>query len=210
MTSASGETAGSNPSRSPGKAPENTDQSSPEGVDVVPKHSVVSRRPDVAIAQSTGNTFSDQSQLAQDSDDLEGKRSPAPGSQLETSGGATAAVGADLKPILLVQSASEDPGHLSRGPSDAARSHPENLSATHEAPAGEGVQRSASLVSRGLATNGSAFVNGAATTTKKLSDVDLSLQARAASAEGELSPRDKAVISKEECASSFCTSKHRM
>jgi hypothetical protein len=214
VTSASGETAGSNSSRSLGKAPGNTDRSSPEGVDVVPEHSVVERRQNVASAQSTGNTLSDPSQLAQDSDDLEGKRSPAPGSQLETSGGATAAVGADPKPILLVQSANEDSGHLSRGPSDAARSHPENLSATHEAPAGEGAQRSASLVSRrtnrSLATDGSAFANGAATTKKKLPDVDPSLQARAASAEGELSPRDKAVISKEESASSFCTSKGRM
>ncbi|KAI9461593.1 hypothetical protein BJY52DRAFT_1117071, partial [Lactarius psammicola] len=51
---------------------------------------------------------------------------------------------------------------------------------------------------RSLATKGSAFVNGAATTTNDPPNVDPSLQARAASAEDELRPRDKAVISKEE------------
>jgi hypothetical protein len=217
-TSASGETAGSNSRRSPGSAPENTDKLSPEVVDVVPEHSVVTRQPDFAIAQSTRNTSSDRaSQTAQHSDDVDRKQSLARGSQLENSSGATAAVAAaGSKPILRVNPASEVSGDLSRGPSDAGRLRPEISSATHEAPAGGEAQRSVSLASRrtnrSLATNGSAFAYGAATTTNNAPDVDptRSLQARAASAEGELSPRDKAVISKEESTSSSRRSKGRM
>ncbi|KAH9003018.1 hypothetical protein EDB86DRAFT_2799375 [Lactarius hatsudake] len=109
---------------------------------------------------------------------------------------------ADPEPILHVKSASEDSGHhdLSRGPSDAARLHPENPSSVSpevpSAGAGGDAQRTASLVSR--RTAGSAFANGAATTTNDPPVVDPGLQARAASAEGELKPRDKAAISKEE------------
>ncbi|KAF8273275.1 hypothetical protein EI94DRAFT_1795347 [Lactarius quietus] len=196
----SGETAGSNSQRS---APKSTDKPFPEGVDVVPEHSVVSRQRDFASAQLTGKTSSDHaSQPAHYPNDMEGKQPPARGSQLETSSGGTAAVATDLKPILHVKPASEASGHLSRGPSDAARLRPENLSATPKEPASGEAQRSASFASRrtnrSLATNGSAFANGAATTTNNPSDVDPSLQARAASAEDELSPRDKAVISKDE------------
>ena len=217
-TSVSGDNAGSNSRRSPGRAPENTDKSSPEGVDVVPEHSVVTRQPDFAIAQSTRKTSSDRaSQTAQHSDDIDKKQSLARGSQLENSSGITAAVAtADPKPILRVMLASEDSGNLSRGPSDTSRLRPEISSATPEALVSGEPQRSASLASRrtgqSLATNGSAFANGAATTTNNAPDVDptLSLQARAASAEGELSPRDKAVISKEESTSSFCGFKGSM
>ena len=217
-TSVSGDNAGSNSRRSPGRAPENTDKSSPDGVDVVPEHSVVTRQPDFAIAQSTRKTSSDRvSQTAQHSDDIDKKQPLARGSQLENSSGITAAVAtADPKPILRVMLASEDSGNLSRGPSDASRLRPEISSATPEAPVSGEPQRSASLASRrtgqSLATNGSAFANGAATTTNNAPDVDptLSLQARAASAEGELSRRDKAVISKEESTSSSCGSKGSM
>ncbi|KAH8994985.1 hypothetical protein EDB92DRAFT_251924 [Lactarius akahatsu] len=181
---------GSNP-QTPGRTPGSVDKPSQEGADVVPAHSVVSRRPDFASAQLT------PPQPAQYSD-IEGKRSPARGSQSEPP---SAAMAADPEPILHVKSASEDSGYdLSRGPSDAARLHPENPSSVSpEAPsagAGGDAQRSASLASR--RTNGSAFANGAATTTNDPPDVDPSLQARAASAEGELKPRDKAAISKEE------------
>lgn len=215
-TSASGVTAGSNSQtpKSLGIAPGSTNKPSPEGVDVVPEHSVVSRQPDFASAQSTGNTSSDPPQPAQYSDDVEGKQPPARGPQLETSSDATATVAADPKPIILVKSASGDSGHLSRGPSDAAHLSPENPSATPEAPASREAQRSDSIVSRrtnrSLATNGSAFANGAATMAKSPPGVDPSLQARAASAEGELSPREKAVISKEECTSSCRTPRGHM
>jgi hypothetical protein len=217
-TSASGETAGSNSRRSLGRATENTDRPSPEGIDVVPQHSVVTRQPDFAIAQSTGNTSSDRaSQTAHQSDDIDRKQSLARGSQLENSSGATAAVAAaDPKPIIRVKPASEHSGDLSRGPSDASRLRPEYSFATPKALASGEVQRSASLASRrtghSLATNGSAFANGAATTASNAPDVDptRSLQARAASAEGELSPRDKAVISKEESTSSSRRPKGRM
>lgn len=213
-TSVSGENARSNSRRSPGRAPETTDKSSPEGVDVVPEHSVVTRQPDFAIAQSARNTSSDRaSQTAQYSDDIDKKQSLARGSQLENSSGITAAVAAaDPKPIIRVMLASEDSGGLSRGPSDASRLRPEISSATPEATVSGEPQRSASLASRrtghSLATNGSAFANGAATTTNNAPDVDptLSLQARAASAEDGLSPRDKAVINKEESTSSSCGS----
>ena len=215
-TSASGvTTAGSNSQtqtqRNLGGAPGSTaDKPSPEGVDVVPEHSVVSRQPEFPSAQSTGNTSSDPPQPAQSSDGVEGKQPPARDPQLETSSGDIAAMAADPKPIILVKSAKEDSGHLSRGPSDAARLRPENLSATPEVPASREAQRSGSVVShrtnRSLATNGSAFANGAATMAKSPPDVDTSLlQARAASAEGELSSKDKAVINKGECASSFHT-----
>ncbi|KAH9178136.1 hypothetical protein EDB89DRAFT_1901729 [Lactarius sanguifluus] len=172
---------GSNP-QTLGRTPGSVDKPSQEGADVVPEHSVVSRRPDFSSAQSA------PPQPAQYSD-IEDKGSPARGSQLEPP---SAAMAADPKPIIHVKSASEDSGHdLSRGPSDAARLHPENPSSVPpEAPsagAGGDAQRSASLVSR--RTNGSAFANGAATTTN---------DPPVASAEGELKPRDKAAISKEE------------
>ncbi|KAH9063885.1 hypothetical protein EDB87DRAFT_1600874 [Lactarius vividus] len=170
-----------------GRTPGSGDKPSQEGVDVVPGHSVVSRRPDFASAQST------PPQPAQ-CPDIDGKRPP---DHLEPP---SAAVAADPKPILHVTSASEDSGYLSRGPSDAARLHPENPSSVSpevpSAGADGGAQRSASLVSR--RTNGSAFAKGAATATNDPPDVDPSLQARAENAEGELKPRDKAVISKEE------------
>lgn len=199
--SASGEAAASNP-QTLGTPPGTTDRQSREGVGVIPGHSVVSRRPDFASAQSTGNTLSDAPlapQPAQYSDTTEGKRLPARGSQLESSSAATAAAAADLKPILRVESPGEDSGYLSHGPSNAAQLRPENL----EVPSGADAQRSVSLASRrtnrSLGTNGTAFANGAATTTANdLPDVDPSLRARAASAEDELRPRDKAVISKEE------------
>src|SRR6266702_315158 len=203
-TSASG---GPN-SQTPGRTPGNTgDKPSQAGVDVVPEHSVVSRRPDFASAQSIGNTSSDTPPQPAQYSDIEGKRPPARGSPLEpSSGAATAArsVAADPKPILHVKSASEDSGYLSRGPSDTARP-PENPAPS--APAGGGdALRTASFATRrtnrSLATNGSAFANGAATTKNGPPDVDPSLQARAASAEDELKPRDKAVISKEESTSS--------
>ncbi|KAI0254969.1 hypothetical protein BJV78DRAFT_807863 [Lactifluus subvellereus] len=82
-----------------------------------------------------------------------------------------------------------------------------HLENTPTATAGEGADapRSASVAScrtnRSVATNnvsGSAFANGAATASNEPPDVDPSLQARAASAEDELRPREKAAISKEE------------
>ena len=181
-------------------APGMTEKPSQQGVDVVPAHSVVSRQPDFAIAQSTGNTSSDPAPQPALYSDIE----PIPSSRLEPSSSATAA--ADPKP-----SAGEDSGNFPRGPSDAAQLPPENPSFSPEAPAGGDAQRSASLAShrtnRSLPTNGNAFADGAATTTNDPPDVDPGLQARAASAEGELRPRDKAVIRKEESTSLYRTSK---
>ncbi|KAI9439931.1 hypothetical protein H4582DRAFT_1561555 [Lactarius indigo] len=191
--------SGGSNSQTLGRTPGNTNRPPPEGVDVVPGHSVVSRQPDFPSVQSTGNTLSGPPPQPAQYSDIEDKRSPVRGSQLEPS---SASVATDSKPILHVKSTSEDSGYLSRGPSDAVQPRPENpSSASPQAPvalatAGGDAQRSASLVSR--RTNGSAFANGAAATTTNPPDVDPSLQKRAASAEDELKPRDKAVISKEE------------
>jgi hypothetical protein len=169
-----------------------TEKPSQQGVDVVPGHSVVSRQPDIASAQSTRNTSSDPSPQPALYSDIQPIHN--------SSSGATAA--ADPKP------ASED--SPSRGPQDTAQLSPENTSpenatSSPEAPAGGNPQRFASLASRrtnrSLATNGSAFANGAATAMNDPPDVDPGLQARAASAEGELRPRDKAEIRKEESTS---------
>ena len=93
----------------------------------------------------------------------------------------------------------------SRPPGRLPDAHLENTPTI--AAAGERADgpRSASVASRrtnrSVAINnvsGSAFASGAATATNESPDVDPSLQARVASAEDELRPREKAAISKEE------------
>jgi hypothetical protein len=107
----------------------------------------------------------------------------------------------DPKPILKKVSEGST-SHSRRRLSDA---HPENAPTATAASEGANARRSASVASRrtnrsATVTNasGSAFANGAATAANEPPDLDPSLHARAASAEDDLKPREKAVIRKEE------------
>jgi hypothetical protein len=164
-------------------------------------HAATSRvAADPCAHHQTRRTFENVDGLAEGQPQVDAARTPTPQRTAQSELYPATAVAVDAKPTLE-NVGSRSTSH-SRGQFSDAHLENAPIAAASEV-ADE--RRSASVASRRTNRSktignmsGSAFAHGAATTANEPSDVDQSLYVRAASAEEELRPREKAAIRKEE------------